>query len=290
MEIHRYQNPQRFQKVVLPDLLEHEAENNLLLGILSGLIAGEFQEEEPYLAALGEGDRVELVVMRTPPYPVLLSYREQSLPEEMLDLIVEELWSAFGGELSGVTGHPALVSRLASRWEDRASVQAEQEMAMRIYRLEEVQPVPDPGGGLRPAGARDGELLLAWYAGFHREAMGREPEPERVQRGVSRFLQAEAGQRGLVFWEVDGEPVSMAGYSGPTPHGIRIGAVYTPPAHRKQGYASACVAALSQDLLDRGFSFCFLFTDLLNPTSNHIYRQMGYRPVTDVDTFHFSAG
>ena len=50
----------------------------------------------------------------------------------------------------------------------------------------------------------------------------------------------------------------------------------------------ATVAALSQLLLDSGRKFCFLFTDLSNPTSNHIYQAIGYRPVCDVDEYRFS--
>ena len=91
---------------------------------------------------------------------------------------------------------------------------------------------------------------------------------------------------GLYLWD-DGRPVSLAGYSGPTPHGIRVGPVYTPPAQRGNGYASACVAALSQLLLDGGRAHCFLFTDLGNPTSNHIYQAIGYWPVCDVDEYRF---
>lgn len=66
--------------------------------------------------------------------------------------------------------------------------------------------------------------------------------------------------------EVDGRPVSMAGYGGPTPNGIRVFAAYTPPAWRGRGYATACVAALTRRLLDGGRRrFCFLFTDRTNP-------------------------
>ena len=90
-----------------------------------------------------------------------------------------------------------------------------------------------------------------------------------------------------MIWEVDNTPVSMAGYAGPTPNGIRIGAVYTPPELRNNGYASAVTAGLSQYLLDSGKDFCFLFTDLLNPTSNKIYQQIGYQPVCDVDRYLF---
>ena len=82
----------------------------------------------------------------------------------------------------------------------------------------------------------------------------------------------------------------MCGVGGPTPNGIRIGPVYTPPEFRGRGYASACVAAASQLQLDAGRRFCFLFADLSNPTSNHIYQEIGYEPVGDVDRYVFEAG
>jgi predicted GNAT family acetyltransferase len=47
------------------------------------------------------------------------------------------------------------------------------------------------------------------------------------------------------------------------------------------------VAALSQQLLDAGWEFCALFTDLANPTSNSIYQRIGYRPVADFDEYIF---
>jgi predicted GNAT family acetyltransferase len=80
----------------------------------------------------------------------------------------------------------------------------------------------------------------------------------------------------------------MAAHTGPTPNGVRVGAVYTPPELRGRGYASACTAAVTQRLLADGRRFCFLFTDLSNPTSNSIYQKIGYRPVCDVDQYRFS--
>jgi predicted GNAT family acetyltransferase len=79
----------------------------------------------------------------------------------------------------------------------------------------------------------------------------------------------------------------MAFRSRPTLTGISIGSVYTPPEWRGKGYASACVAALSQLCLDSGYRFCMLFTDLSNPTSNKIYQQIGYRPIGESREFRF---
>jgi predicted GNAT family acetyltransferase len=58
---------------------------------------------------------------------------------------------------------------------------------------------------------------------------------------------------------------------------------------RRRGYATALTAELSRSLLAGGRRFCFLFTDLANPTSNAIYMRIGYRPVTDVEEWRFEA-
>jgi len=65
------------------------------------------------------------------------------------------------------------------------------------------------------------------------------------------------------------------------PRGISVGLVYTPIDRRGQGYASACVAELSQKMLDQGKAYCTLYTDLSNPVSNAIYQRIGYRPFAD---------
>jgi predicted GNAT family acetyltransferase len=98
---------------------------------------------------------------------------------------------------------------------------------------------------------------------------------------------------GIVFWEDEGKPVSLAGWGGKTPNGIRVGPVYTPPELRGRGYATALTAEVSQRLLDgRLFDgrrrFCFLYTDLANPTSNAIYERIGYRRAAESAEIVFS--
>ena len=91
----------------------------------------------------------------------------------------------------------------------------------------------------------------------------------------------------LFIWEDEGRPVSMAAKNRPSSHGITVSLVYTPRDLRNRGYASACVAALSQQLLDAGWEFCTLYTDLANPTSNSIYQRIGYQPVCDSNEYDF---
>ena len=52
----------------------------------------------------------------------------------------------------------------------------------------------------------------------------------------------------LFVWDRAG-PVSMASAAGPTPNGIRVNGVYTPPEHRGRGYATVCVAACQTSVL-----------------------------------------
>jgi predicted GNAT family acetyltransferase len=67
---------------------------------------------------------------------------------------------------------------------------------------------------------------------------------------------------------------------------VRLSGVYTPPEKRKHGYAAACVHALSKHLRDRGYR-CILYTDLGNPTSNSIYRRIGYKAVAEALRYRF---
>jgi predicted GNAT family acetyltransferase len=139
-------------------------------------------------------------------------------------------------------------------------------------------------GRLRRATGADRELLTEWFVAFAAEALGENVNPQAAGRSVDAYLGTEG--MGLYLWE-DGRPVSIAGRSRPTPNGVTVNYVYTPPEHRNKGYASACVAALSQLLLEEGYRYCFLFTDLANPTSNKIYEAIGYEPVCDMDEYEF---
>jgi len=156
-------------------------------------------------------------------------------------------------------------------------------MAQRVYRLDAVRLPDGVPGRLRPATPADQQLAVEWSRGFVREVdMPVSGLEESARRRIA------AGQ--LWFWEVDGEPVSMAGDAPPVAGVVRVGLVYTPPRSRRRGYAGACVAALSQLELDRGARACMLYTDLDNPTSNAVYQRIGYRPVTDAESWTFSPG
>jgi predicted GNAT family acetyltransferase len=170
-------------------------------------------------------------------------------------------------------------------WFAEAWGEARLELAQRAFRADHVNAPSGVPGRMRDYVRADRELAARWMDAFAEEALP-EPPPGTSEEFVDR-READP-DAGLVLWEDEGRTVSMAGFGGRTPNGTRIGPVYTPPELRGRGYASALTAAVTQRLLDSGLRFCFLFTDLANPTSNSIYQRIGYEPVGDVDQWTFS--
>jgi predicted GNAT family acetyltransferase len=290
MELARFEDVAAFYRQAEPFLLAHEAEHNLMLGLCATLVQnpGEY-ESAPYLAVVTEGETTLAAALRTPPHNLILSL----IPEEAdavtaLDLIARDTHALYGA-LPGVIGPSAMSGAFATRWQALTGQPYHVGMQERIYRLDTVIPVAGVPGRFRRATEADRALLVRWLPAFHREALG-EREPLDAERWLDNALASPV--RGVYLWEDGGAAVALAAHGGHTPHSMRVGPVYTPPEERRKGYASACVAALSQQLLDEGCRFCTLFTDLSNPTSNHIYQAVGYQPVCDVDVYEIdlSAG
>ncbi|HTQ47653.1 MAG TPA: GNAT family N-acetyltransferase [Polyangiaceae bacterium] len=246
-----------------------EAENGLVLGLLASPPAT--MTADPTWVSVDGAEGPIAVAMRTPPFNLLLALAPANAIEALVDALV-----ARSAELPGVTG-PAQPARVfAERWARACGVTATVTMEQGLYQLSKVAP-PDPvaPGALRLAGTDDVDLVASWMAGFGGDA--RLPAHER--EALRKSAAARVASAGLFMWEHEGAPVSMASLQGATRHGIRVSFVYTPPELRGRGYASACVAAVSDRALASGKRFCTLYTDLANPTSNSIYQRLGYRRI-----------
>lgn len=283
MQLTRYDDVQAFYEATSSYLSQHEAQHNLLLGLTAALLVNPyaFGDQRPYLAAVHDENRVVGVALRTPPHhPLHISRIDDT---DALPIIAQDVRKKYK-DLSNIGGTVPAIQQFVDVWKNLTGDVFEKLMAQRIYQLTEVIPVDGVAGAMRPAYEEDRPLLREWFKGFDRDGLGHEMTDEEADKAVDSRLNDDES-RNLVIWEVDGEPVSMAGTSGPTPSGIRVNAVYTPPEHRRKGYASACVAQLSQMMLDSGRKFCFLYTDLSNPTSNHIYQTIGYEAVCDAESY-----
>jgi len=281
----RYDDATQFYSRAKAFLLAHEAEHCLMLGLRATLIQQpDYFGQSPYLALVEEGEQIVAAGLRTPPFNLALSLiPNERLASEALALLTQDVHATYPA-LPGVLGPAALSRAFAEEWQRTTGQTYHPGIKERIYRLDTVIPARDVPGTLRRATESDRELLVRWLAAFHLEALG-DREPLDAEQWVDSALHSSV--RTVYLWE-DGAPVSLVGHTGPTPHGMRIGPVYTPPELRGKGYASAATAAVSQLLLDSGRQFCVLFTNLSNPTSNSIYQKIGYRPLVDVDVYEFT--
>jgi predicted GNAT family acetyltransferase len=153
---------------------------------------------------------------------------------------------------------------------------------MGVYELRSVLPTTPASGGARLATPDEAELIVRMVETFLDEAADQiTRDPVGTRRSIESRLGSAPDEGGFWIWEDAGEVVCISGHGGRTPNGIRIGPVYTPPERRGRGYATSLVAEQSAWLLEHGHRFCFLYTDLANPTSNGIYRRIGYRQVCD---------
>lgn len=257
-----------------PLLLADEARHNLILALAATLRDRPEAYPDFGLWLVEDAGRPIGAALRTRPHNLVLAQG----PSEAIELLARSI----DEELPGVVGALPEVDCFVAALGRHADVRFRQG----IYAVDEVIPARPTSGRPREATAADRELLLGWWHDFSVEALHEsEPDLERLERTVDdRLADARAG---IALWEDEGRPVAAVGYGGPTPTGIRIGPVYTPPELRGHGYASALTAHVSAEQLASGRSFCFLYTDLANPTSNRIYAAIGYRRVCDSVEYAF---
>ncbi|MFC4125456.1 GNAT family N-acetyltransferase [Nocardia rhizosphaerae] len=184
-----------------------------------------------------------------------------SIPEVAAALLADgvSVRSVEGAEVDAaafVSGWPAATARYS----------------VRLFRLGTLS-VPETAGTPRRATVDDVDTCLSFATEFSR-AIG---DPPRFgAAGVRQRI--EAGLWWL--WERDGVPVTLVARQAEVFGWARIGPVYTPPQLRGNGFASALTATVSAVIRAEGADAC-LFADLANPTSNKIYRAIGYEPVRD---------
>lgn len=279
MKLNRFQDAKEFCDRSQKYLLEKEFIHSLPLRIWQILIDNpKTYQESPYLATVEKDNIIVAVALKTPYRNLILS---EARDLAALEKIAVDIYKN-SPEIPGVTGLEKEIQTFAKIWQNLTGQSYKISMHLRIHKLEKVQPVNKAKGNLRLANYSDRDLFISLTKAFYQEAAG--GIPPNINKDVDRYLNEQL----FYLWEDNNKIVSIANASPVTPNSINIGLVYTPPEYRRKGYATSMVAELSKILLDRGFKYCLLFTDLANPTSNHIYRKIGYQPVSDWNEYSFS--
>jgi GNAT superfamily N-acetyltransferase len=268
-----------FAALADPVLAADPARNTIPLTVLDGAR----RDAAPLALKLvvREAGEVVGVALRSPGRPLLVS----ALPPDGVEHLAAAVVDA-DPDVPGVTGPVGEAEQLARALAARTGARLAVATRSRLFELGDlVEPTGVPGRA-RVARAADVALLSRWREAFAVEAHEGAMTPEDAEESVRRALRLGGAE---VLWEVDGAAVSQASARPVLAGTSRIGPVYTPPEHRRHGYAAAVTAAASRWALDAGAERVLLFTDLANPTTNALYPRIGYRPLhdtVDLDLVH----
>jgi uncharacterized protein len=285
MKYRAFDNVDDFLHVTAGFLSSDEAVNGLMLGTAEKLKKNPMlYGSVPWFAALEDDAGLVLIALMTPPYRLQLLSPAGVCPVAAVKAVAENLFRD-GRPVSGVLAREDIASAFREAWAALAGTSWQPGRRERIHELRRVNPIERPPGRFDMATAVDLDLAIAWCHAFHVEATG----PTAAEPDHSEALaKTSIASGGLFFWRnAAGAPVSMAARVRPSARGESISWVYTPPAERRQGFASAVVAALAALILAEGREFCALYTDLSNATSNKIYRRIGFVPRADVVEIDF---
>lgn len=254
----------------------------LPLSVAHQVAADPARYEPPYwFATVSEAGEVVAAALRTPPFNALIS----DGPRAAVEALAADAVDVYEGALPGVLGPVEASRAFADACAPRMGMGAEVEVGMRqrLFQIDAVRPPREAPGSLRPAEDADLPTLEAWTKAFHVDA------GVPMHGSAAAIVERVRTQEALWVWE-DERPVSMLAVfsNDPSRTAARLALVYTPAELRGRGYASNAVAEISGRLLSVGVQVG-LVTDLANPTSNHIYQAVGYRPVGDLTLLTLTA-
>ena len=266
MDVRLLDSPAEFLAATTDLRAADPVRTNVIGSIAQGVINGRHYERESWFVAENDGTVVGAATW-TVPHKLVVS----PMPADAARAIGRAA-ADLGHAVPGVVGDEVTCRAAAEGIGGGASVG----MRERILVLHDYRAPRTVSGAARLTGEADSDLVVTWLDQFMLDA-GILAVDNRAAERTSRGR--------LWLWEVDGEPVSMAGHATiiSTPSGdvARIGPVYTPPSLRGHGYGSAVTSAVTEHLLPRT-STVMLYTDSSNPTSNALYERLGFIHEHDV--------
>lgn len=268
--VRRLEAPE-FTATVVPALAAREVENDVMIGLSLRIAANPAAAKSAVLCAVEADGQLVGAALRTPPQLVIVT----ALPDGAARAVAE-FFRDLGDVPDGASGpheHGRAVATFFAGWHARHVEHSSDEILYALPGLAALRERNAPPGAARPATAADAGVLTRFFAEFFREvALPHSPDPaEYTARALAR------GSAWL--WEHDG-PRAIACWARHMTTGSAIAPVYTAADSRGRGYGSAVTAALCRDLFTRGRKFVSLHADRNNPSSNHVYRALGFEEIS----------
>lgn len=282
MEVVPHTDVEGFARLARPLLDRDPARHTMTLTVLHGVLHRAFVPVS--LLTVHDDGAVVGALLRTTERPALVS----AVPPRYAPAVADTLLRR-DPVPRGAQGPVEEAEAFAAAWVARTGTTVRTAVRLRLFALDgDLRPpagVPGRGRAVEAGDDARVDLVAAWRVAFEAEVDDVAPSPAGTRSGVVRGLGSGTAE---LVWEVDGEPVAQATVRAVTAGMTRIGPVYTPPAHRRHGYAAAVTAAAARWALDRGARHVLLYTDLANPTTNRLYPRLGFRPRYDAVELEFA--
>ncbi|MGN4445122.1 GNAT family N-acetyltransferase [Bacillus cereus group sp. MYBK79-1] len=268
IQLHVYEEILTFKEEVTPFLEKNEQENNLILGVL------QLVQEPIFMGVAKREEEIVVVCLQTEEKKQIIVATSEMTEGDIVEL-AKKLAEVYPN-VPGLIGNKKIVQRLAEEIAVLENKKTTAAMDQGIYELKQVKKKWNGDGVFREVSSDELPLIEQWVYQFCEDVNLPTTKEEAKQTAHTLIT-----NRRLFGLEVDRKLVSVAAKTRPTTNNITVNFVYTPKEERKKGYASSCVAALSQRMLDEGYKTTTLYTDLANPTSNKIYQEIGYEQIAE---------
>ncbi|AAU17005.1 GNAT family N-acetyltransferase [Bacillus cereus] len=268
IQLHVYEEVVNLKKEVISFLEKNEQENNLILGVL------QMVQQPIFMGVAKQEEEVAVVFLQTEEKKQIIVATSEVMGVDIKEL-AKELTKVYP-DIPGLIGNKKVVQRLAEEIAVLENKKTTVAMEQGIYELEQVKKKWTEEGIFREINSDELPVIEKWIYQFCEDVNLPTTKEEAEQTAHTLITNHR-----LFGLEIEGKLVSVAAKTRPTKNNITINFVYTPKEERKKGYASNCVAALSQRMLDEGYKTTTLYTDLANPTSNKIYQEIGYEQIAE---------
>ncbi len=271
-----FKTPHDFLNANIIYLEKKELENNLTLGIINNIEDKSAENNAHSYISVTDNDNTEAVSISTSPRIIISG----DIQNKTAIKLICNYYKESGHSMSGVIG----VKNISKLFADYSGLNIFKERGLMVHELVKVNELPESKGSFERVKQEDAELITDYRLSFETETLefSRSGRDELLKDTLNKIK-----KENLYCRKVSGEIVSIAAIMRNSKNTGIIGLVYTPKEFRGNGFATGIVSKLSELILNRGLSKCGLFTDISNPTSNHIYKKIGYEPKTEFADIYF---
>ena len=281
MKINQYTTASQFLEKCENVLLKNETQNNLILGLADSLLKRKREGNGTLFFSFEDHGGIIGAALRTDvEKPLSISEVSNKATDALIIYLIKHKI-----DIGGVVGEIITSTNFSHKYSETLKMALKLIMHQGVYQLDKLIMPEFNGCNLKVANHGDLEVVETFVRGFIMDCF---PDDKSALDNVKTMSKRHIDNKVLYLLEdSQGQFVSMACNNRETKNSGCVSLVYTPKGQRGRGFGSTITALSSQQVLKKGKSFCNLFTDLSNPTSNHIYKKIGYIQIGESKHFSF---